>query len=171
MHCRNVCRFYVLVVNKHNVWHCQLIVGIYRVGWSFCITSCVKGESHIITSSFARFATCRHRRIWHVAAVHLCNISRHAPIRSIRTMDCQGGWSWEQHSVCGDRWPKCTAEHVMQQSTCYYFPFAFHNYAFISTTSTVTILCTCPIMHDKVIHLLLFALLKHSTMRIPSDNP
>ena len=26
-------------------------------------------------------------------------------------------------------------------------------YAFISTTSTVTILCTCPIMHDKVIYL------------------
>ena len=45
---------------------------------------------------------------------------------------------------------------VMQQSNCYYFPFAFHIYAFISTTSTVTILCTCPIMHDKLIHLLLF---------------
>ena len=51
---------------------------------------------------------------------------------------------------------------VMQQSTCYYFPFAFYIYAFISTTSTVTILCTCPIMHDKVIHSLLFALLKHN---------
>ena len=55
----------------------------------------------------------------------------------------------------------------MQQSTCYYIPFAFHIYAFISTTSTVTILCVCPIIHDKVIHLLLFALLKHNTVRIP----
>ena len=33
-----------------------------------------------------------------VAAVHLCNICRHALIRSIRTMDCQSGRSWEQHS-------------------------------------------------------------------------
>ena len=57
---------------------------------------------------------------------------------------------------------------VMQQSTCHYFPFAFHIYAFSSTTSTVTILRTCPIMHVKLIHLLLFALLKHNTVRIPS---
>ena len=57
---------------------------------------------------------------------------------------------------------------VMQQSTCYYFPFAFHIYAFNSTTSTVTILCTCPTMHDKLIHFLLFALLKRNTVRIPS---
>ena len=55
----------------------------------------------------------------------------------------------------------------MQQSTCYYFPFAFPIYTFISTTSTVTILCTCPIMHDKVIQSLLFALLKHKY----SENP
>ena len=56
---------------------------------------------------------------------------------------------------------------VMKQSTCYYFPFTFHIYAFISTTSKVTILCTCPIMHDKLIHLQLFALLKCNTVRIP----
>ena len=40
---------------------------------------------------------------------------------------------------------------VMQQCTCYFFHFAFYIYAFISTTSTVSILCTCPIMYDKVI--------------------
>ena len=43
---------------------------------------------------------------------------------------------------------------VMQQSTRYYiiyFHFAFYMYAFISTTGTVTILCTCPIMHNKLI--------------------
>ena len=79
--------------------------GYYKVPLGFYNTPV---SNYIYTTSsfarYARFATCRHRQIWHIAAVHLCNtcISRHAPIRSIRTMDCQSGWSWEQHSVCGD---------------------------------------------------------------------
>ena len=49
--------------------------------------------------------------------------------------------------------------------TVYYFHFAFYINAFISTTSTVTILCTCPIVHDKLITYCW--LLKHNTVRIP----
>ena len=72
-------------------------------------------------------------------------------------MGYQSGWSWEQHSVCGDdpvvQQSSHAAVYMLLLSLC--FP---HIYAFILTTSTVTILCTCPIMHDKLIHLLLFAL-------------
>ena len=112
------------------------------------------------TSSCARhacFATCRHRRIWHVAAVHLCNVCMHSPLRSIQIMDCPNGRSWKQHGVCGHDPSIQQSSHTAVSVTLYYthnfpdFHLAFYTYAFISTTSTVTILCTCSIMHDKLI--------------------
>ena len=41
---------------------------------------------------YTRIATFHNRRIWHVAAVHLCNTCRHALIRSIRTMHGLSEW-------------------------------------------------------------------------------
>ena len=61
----------------------------------------------------------------------------------------------------------CSSLHV---TTYFYFHIAFYIYALISTTSTVTILCICPIMHDKLITycsaLLKLILRIHMRMRI-----
>ena len=108
----------------------------WKVCVCVCVCVCVRACAWVqetltilySTSScarYARFATCCHRRIWHVAAVHqtLCNLYRHAPIKSIPTMDCHSGrnLSWEQHSVSGDDPSTC-----IQQSTHYYIILFSH---------------------------------------------
>ena len=68
-------------------------------------------------------------------------------------MDCQSGRSWEQHSVCGDDPSIQQSSHAAVYTLLHNFTFTLLStqvHAFISTTSTVTILCTCPIMHDKL---------------------
>ena len=76
-------------------------------------------ECLMCTSSCACFATCSNMSLQYIFVI-LC---RHAPIRSIGTMDCQSGRSWEQYSVCGD-------DPSIQQSSHAAVYMLLHNFTF-----------------------------------------
>ena len=110
----------------------------------------------IITSSCARFATCRHMRIWHVAAVHLIiyvgmHQSEVYKLWIVRVVEAGS-------NVVYVAMTQVYSRAVMQQSTRYYIILLslcfLHLCLHFNHFSTVTILCTCSIMHESLISLI-----------------